>query len=627
MTGVCGWYGAEDAHADAVVDAMRGRITWAGESPRHVVTGPAFGLGAVGPVGAAGAFDFGTVKIAFHGHGCWGEAGSPALAPEALCRRFAEAYRDEGPDALARLGGDFALALIDLDRRQALLAIDRSGIRNVVYRVERGVLVFAANLDALAAHPRVTQRVDPQALYNYVYFHTVPGPGTVFERSERLLPGHYALARGGDVLTKPYWEMQFTEDERRATPDLAREFHAALRAGVEAFGVDPACGTFLSGGTDSSTVTGVLSKRGGNPVRTYSIGFDAEGYDEMAYARIAARHFATDHHEYYVTPSDVVAAIPVLAAEYDQPFGNASAVPTYYCARLARSGGVSRMLAGDGGDELFGGNVRYAKQYQLALYERVPPALRAHVIEPLLRSGIAGAVPLLRKGRSYVDQARLPMPARYEGYNLLQRVGPETLFDREFLAAVDPGAPHSLLAAVHDAAHARSLINRMLAIDLKFTLADSDLPKVTRMCDRAGVDVAFPLLHESVVAFSTILPPRLKLRGTRLRYFFKQALKDFLPPEIIAKKKHGFGLPAGAWLAGHPPLHALARDALASLRQRRIFRADYLDALLATHLHQHPAYYGTLVWVLMMLELWFQAHVDRGAARGDAVRAAAAWRS
>ena len=168
-----------------------------------------------------------------------------------------------------------------------------------------------------------------------------------------------------------------------------------------------------------------------------------------------------------------------------------------------------------------------------------------------------------------------------------------------------------MMADVYDAAHASSLINRLLALDLKFTLADNDLPKVTRMCDRAGVDVAFPLLHDSVVDFSAALPPDLKLRGTRLRYFFKEALRGFLPDEIIAKQKHGFGLPAGPWLATYEPLRALSRDALAGLDSRRIFRRGFLDSLLDTQLHEHAGYYGTMVWVLMMLELWFREHVDR----------------
>ena len=220
-------------------------------------------------------------------------------------------------------------------------------------------------------------------------------------------------------------------------------------------------------------------------------------------------------------------------------------------------------------------------------------------------------LPLSGKGRSYVEQARLPMPARYETHNLLEHLGPENVFDRAFLATVDRRAPLAMLSAIHDSAHATSLINRMIAIDLKFTLADNDLPKVTRMCDRAGIDVAFPLLHDSVVSFSAALAPGLKLRGTRLRYFFKKALRDFLPREIIAKQKHGFGLPTGPWLASYPPLQGIARDALRSLSKRQIFDATFLDRLLDTQLREHAAYYGTMLWILMMLELWFQEHVDR----------------
>jgi len=205
------------------------------------------------------------------------------------------------------------------------------------------------------------------------------------------------------------------------------------------------------------------------------------------------------------------------------------------------------------------------------------------------------------------------MPARYESYNLLERLGPANLFDAEFLAQVDQGQPRASLHEAYHSSRALSLINRLLALDLEYTLADNDLPKVTRTCDLAGVDVAFPLLHQSVVELSATLPPDFKLRGTRLRYFFKEALRDFLPPETIAKKKHGFGLPAGLWLRDHAALRRLAGDALGGLRRRRIFRGEFLDELMTRRLHDHPGYYGTLVWILMMLELWFEKHASRDA--------------
>lgn len=613
MTGICGWFGACEGDPGALIAAMRRRITWNGATTPATMAGAGFGLAADGPVGTAATFESGAIRIALQGHAQWSGDDRRATAHE-LCRRLADAYRVNGAAVLSMLEGDFAVAVIDGDRREALLAIDRAGIRNLVYCVEGSVLAFAANLDALAAHPSVVNTIDAQALYDYVHFHTIPGPQTAFERSRRLLPGEYLLARGEGVPSpKRYWEMRFDEDQTAARAELSRGFRSALRAAVDVASTDPGCGAFLSGGTDSSTVVGLLTELRGGPVKTFSIGFETAAYDETEYARIAARHFRTEHHEYYVTPTDVAEALEPIAAEYDQPFGNASAVPTYYCAKLARSAGVSCLLAGDGGDELFGGNARYATQYLLSLYERLPAPLRHALLEPaLLRLDATARIPMVRKVRRYVEQARLPLPDRYETHNLLEQLGPENVFEGDFLASVDRRHPRALMAMAHDAIRARSLINRMLAIDLKLTLADNDLPKVTRMCDLAGVDVRFPLLDERIVAFSAHLAPNLKLRGTKLRYFFKEALRGFLPHQIIAKKKHGFGLPAGVWLSRDPRLRELAGDALRSLAARGIVRAGFLRDLLDRRLSEHPAYYGTMVWVLMMLELWFRKHGRSG---------------
>jgi asparagine synthase (glutamine-hydrolysing) len=353
-------------------------------------------------------------------------------------------------------------------------------------------------------------------------------------------------------------------------------------------------------------MAGLLGEVTGEPARTYSIGFEAEGYDEMAYARIAAQHFGTRHHEYYVTPADVVDAIPRIAAVHDQPFGNSSAVPTYFCARLAREDGVHTLIGGDGGDELFGGNERYAMQYLYSLYGDLPRPLRKGVVEPLAfllpEAGLVGKV------QRYLRNASLPMPARYDHYNLLERLGAATVFTPEFLATVDTAAPAAQAAHAYDAARASSLVNRMLALDLRYTLADNDLPKVMRSCELAGVSVRFPLLSDAVVAFSARLAPDLKLKGTKLRYFFKDALRGFLPDAIITKTKHGFGMPFGIWLGAHPPLRAIALDSLSDLKRRGIVRPQFIEELTGSHVAEHPGYYGTMVWLLMMLEQWTRQH-------------------
>jgi asparagine synthase (glutamine-hydrolysing) len=308
-----------------------------------------------------------------------------------------------------------------------------------------------------------------------------------------------------------------------------------------------------------------------------------------------------------VTPKDVVDAVPRIAASYDQPFGNASAVPAYLCARHARAQGIERLLAGDGGDELFGGNERYAKQQLLGHYERLPAALRRGLLEPLLLHTPLGAVPGVRKVRSYIEQARPAMPLRYESYNLLTHLGAVNVLTPEFIAGIDAQHPALLLADAHAPFARHSLINQMLAIDLRFVLADCDLPKVMHTCNLAGIDVAFPLLDDRIVDFSQELPADLKLRGTQLRWFFKHALADFLPQEILTKKKHGFGLPVGQWLVQHRPLHELARHSVQHLVPRGIVRADFVVDLFERRLHVHPGYYGTMVWVLMMLALWLES--------------------
>jgi asparagine synthase (glutamine-hydrolysing) len=358
-------------------------------------------------------------------------------------------------------------------------------------------------------------------------------------------------------------------------------------------------------------VAGMAALASGRTVSTYSIGFDAQGYDEMEFARIAARHFKTDHHEYYVTPEDLVRSIPAVAASFDQPFGNSSALPAYYCAKMAREDGVSKLLAGDGGDELFGGNSRYAKQRVFGLYEHVPSVLKQYLLEPLLGTRAAAGFPLTRKAGSYVEQARVPMPDRLQMYNLVMRLGVAQVLTPGMMAQIDTGLPLQLQREVWYAHGPCSHLNQELAYDWRFTLAESDLPKVLGATRLAGVGVGFPMLDDALLAFSLRLPTGHKLKGMQLRWFFKEALRGFLPDDILKKKKQGFGLPFGVWANQTPALKALAKDALDGLVERGVVRADFVHDLLAKRLPEHPGYFGEMVWILMMLEQWLRSHTPQ----------------
>ncbi|HNK00199.1 MAG TPA: asparagine synthase C-terminal domain-containing protein, partial [Accumulibacter sp.] len=357
---------------------------------------------------------------------------------------------------------------------------------------------------------------------------------------------------------------------------------------------------------DSSTVAGMLCRITGKAAPVYSIGFDAQGYDEMEYARIAAKHFGCEHHEYYVTPADLVASLPAVAQHHDQPFGNSSALPAYYCAKLARADGCDKMLAGDGGDELFGGNSRYATQKLFNYYQSVPHSLR-QLIEPLCTDASPlRRIPVFRQATGYVRHSRIPMPDRMQSFNLIVQLDPAQVLTPGLLAQIDLGEPSRHMRSTWAESQGAGLINRMLAYDWRYTLADSDLPKVRGATQMAGIAVAYPFLSDAITDFSMQLSPDWKVKGRKLRWFFKEALRGFLPDEIITKKKKGFGLPFGVWASRDPALKALAEDSLRQLARRGIVREEFIERLVKEYLPEHPAYYGEMVWILTILEQWLR---------------------
>ena len=526
------------------------------------------------------------------------------IPPTSTAQQFLTLWRQFGRDALQKISGPFALVVIDSHANTALLAIDRIGVHSLAFSTSGNNLVFASRADTVAAHPEVGTQISAQALYNYFYFFDVPAPGTIFQNVEKLLPGQYAWFENGQLERNFYWHLRYRDQPRKDFEPMSQRFHKILRESVGRSADDESAAAFLSGGTDSSTVAGILSELRGKPARTYSIGFSAEGFDEMAYARIAAKRFGLDMREYYLKPQDILDTLPVIARQYDEPFANESAVPTYFCAKMAHADGYRVMLAGDGGDEIFGGNARYAKQKIFETYHTLPASLRHGLIEPFAALPGLDRLPPSRKLQSYLRQANTPLPERMESYNYTYRQPLEQMFTVDFLANINPHMPVAMLKDAYDRTESRSYINRMLHLDLKFTLADNDLRKVNGMTEAAGIEVRYPLLDDAMVAFSGEVPPDWKVKGQYLRWFFKQALKGYLPDEIINKSKHGFGLPFGIWARDYAPLRERIEDRLSDFKKRGWIQPAYIDQIRAEHMTEHATYFGKMLWVIVMLEEW-----------------------
>lgn len=617
MKGLCGWIGfdTDERHhqdliermAEALAPGERPPVAWRGRHNHAVAV----------VTQDSDIHQTPQAIFAIDGYPFWMEAALSRLAAqEGHAAALAAAYAQHGNDFLKSLHGSFALAIVLPEAREAIVAVDRMGIRPLAYSLRGGCLVFGSTTDSVGTHPIVDHRLDPQSILDYLHFNMVPSPRTIYGSQNKLEPAQVLHYRNGQTRTEYYWQPHFFEGGSTRAADLAAELKDLLRSAVGRLDPDCRAGAFLSGGLDSSTVSGILSEICRPAAHTYSIGFQAEGYDEIAYARIAARHFHTVAHEYYVTPEDVALAVPMIARRYDEPFGNSSAIPVYYCARLARQDGKSLLLAGDGGDELFAGNPHYGKQKVFELYMKIPRVIRTGLLEPAINSmPRVDRMPLLKKVHSYIRQANIPLPDRLETYNMLHLAPLEDIFEPEFLTAVDSQRPLRLMREVYSRAGADSPIDRMLFLDWKFTLADNDLRKVNRMCEAAGIEVRYPMLDQELVEFSTRVPPSLKLKGFTLRHFYKQALRDYLPAEIIRKRKHGFGLPFGVWLRSSPQLQELMRASMERFRQRGYLRPGFVDRMVREHEASHAGFYGSMLWTLMMLELWLEAHPAPAQAR------------
>jgi asparagine synthase (glutamine-hydrolysing) len=619
MSGICGiWEPGRRLGASALEPMLQGLLVAAQEEPQQYLA-QSVGLGVSRRWDFQGTASFEGVHVVVDADLVDRASIAVSLSlpsQQALnlstAELIARLYCKCGADCLALLHGAFSIALWDEKQERLILAIDKLGIKSLYWRKESGSVLFASRLRSIRAVQREKPEPNHFAIMQFLLFASVPAPITSDLGTEKLRPGTFLDITQQGVTERTYWDLEYPEEEGKSIKDWSLELREGLRGAVHRHleASEPTkTGCFLSGGTDSSSVVAFASEKM-RPTQSFSIAFNEEAFSEIGFARTTAAAFQTRHHEKFVTPEDASLVLEKILGYFDEPFANSSAVGSYYCAEMARLQGVDTLLSGDGGDELFGGNERYATDKRFALYHEIPKWVRHGLIEPFVRLLPADGGKLSLPSR-YIRRANIPNPRRILSYNFFLSHPHEEIFEQDFLLHLRGKGFLSIPEAHFHRASATSELNRILYLDMKMTIADNDLRKVCGTAELAGVNVRYPLLDDQLARLSGRIPARLKLKGFNKRFIFKRAMEGILPTKILRKKKHGFGVPLATWLLQNPKMIELKNDLTADsrTRQRGYFRPGFLDSLTKMH-HQQPNFYGEIVWYLLALELWHRIHMD-----------------
>jgi asparagine synthase (glutamine-hydrolysing) len=519
------------------------------------------------------------------------------------------AYEEFGASCVDHLRGMFAFAIWDDREKKLFIARDRVGKKPLYYSVSRGgTLVFGSELKSLLEHPDVERTINPQALDAYFSLGYVPDPISIFANIEKLPPGHHLTFTSGRLTVERYWDFNYNANGNgHKASDYLEELRALLDEAVKLRLVsDVPLGAFLSGGVDSSTVVALMARHMDQPVKTFSIGFNEDSYDELKYARLTAEKFGTDHHEFLVTP-DICEVVDELAWHFDEPFADSSAIPTYVVSKLAREH-VKVVLTGDGGDELFAGYSRYVTERHRSKFDLVPQVVKKAVMDPLSRTMPHGAW-----GRNYLQNVSLDPISRYlDTVSVFTGLNKASLYTADFSDQLRNSSHlgsyfHELSRCVKSSAPLDSL----LYIDSKTYLPGDILTKVDRMSMAVSLEARVPLLDHKLIEFVTRIPASMKLAGIETKHLFKQAIADLVPAEIVNRPKQGFGVPIQQWI--NQQLRERIRDTLNDPRtlQRGYVTRSHVELLLDEH-ERGRRDHAMALWSLLMLELWHRQYMDRG---------------
>ena len=518
-------------------------------------------------------------------------------------------YEEHGQELVCHLRGMFAFALWDQRRRHLLLARDHVGQKPLYVYRDDDKLLFGSELKSILAHPNVDRTIDSAAVEDYLTFGVIPGARSIFRRIQRLPAGHTLLVRPTDRHPHPqqYWQLSFDQEVDGSDDEWTERIDAAIEDSVRAHLLaDVPVGAFLSGGLDSSTIVASLSQFIREPVQTFSIGFQEKKFSELPYAAAVAEHFGTAHTELIVTP-EAVSNLDELVRVYDEPFADASAIPTMAVARLA-SRHVKVVLSGDGGDEAFGGYSRYAHDLnEAAIRDRLPAFIRRLILRPAaVIWPKADWLPRPLRLKTVLQNLSRDPAAAYA--NTLSQCRSEMrsrLLNPEFARRVSHHRPEDVVERAYRNG-SRDALSGMLAADSAFLLPDDFLTKVDRASMAYGLEVRPPFIDVPLLELAAQMPSRMKVRRGCKKWILKELYESRLPGSLAHRPKQGFELPVNQWLRG--PLRDQVQEVLLNTDSpiAQFVDTRQVDRLYAAH-RQGTGTHGAVLWSLLVLGRWMQA--------------------
>jgi asparagine synthase (glutamine-hydrolysing) len=542
-------------------------------------------------------------------------------------------YEEFGDELLGKLNGMFAFSLWDARRQKLMLARDRFGEKPLYYGIFDGRLIWGSELKAILANKKVTTELDLDSLREYVSFDYVPAPKTIFKNIRKLPAGHALIAEKGHIRTFSYWDVNqpFSDQDfgiisqqnisprpsnrngntisfKEAAATLQELLSDSVRMRLVS---DVPLGILLSGGIDSTSVAAFAVRHSETKVKTFSIGFEEDSFDESRFARMAAKYLGTEHYEERLSADSAGRLLPEIAKWLDEPLADGSLIPTYLLAKFVRSH-VTVALGGDGGDELFAGYPMYFAHRLAEHYLALPKAIRNSIIEPIVNSLPVSTNNLSfdYRAKRFVRASHLDEITRHHAwfgsFSIEQH---KQLFTPDVLNSTRNDIYEDVRLAVAKSGF-KDDVARMQYADVKYYLSEDILTKVDRASMAVSLETRAPFLDPRIGHFAFSLPTAYKLRGRKGKLVLKEAVKDLLPREILNRNKKGFGIPIASWLKTH--LKSLMLEMLdrARLEKQGLFQPEYVETLINEHLNSKASHHKE-IWSLLVFQLWYDRYLSK----------------